>query len=40
VNDPGKRRSDTTRKGSKWLRATLIEAAHAASRTKSTYLQV
>jgi transposase len=35
----GKRRSGTTRKGSKWLRANLIEAATAASRTKNTYLQ-
>ena len=35
----GKRRSGKTRKGSKWLRANLIEAATAASRTKETYLQ-
>ncbi len=35
----GKRRSGRTRKGSKWLRANLIEAATAASRTKNTYLQ-
>ena len=35
----GKRRSGKTRKGSKWLRANLIEAATAASRTKNTYLQ-
>jgi hypothetical protein len=35
----GKRRSGKTRKGSKWLRANLIEAATAASRTKDTYLQ-
>jgi transposase len=34
----GKRRSGTTRKGSKWLRANLIESAKAASRTKDTYL--
>jgi len=34
----GKRRSGRTRKGSKWLRANLIEAT-AASRTKDTYLQ-
>jgi transposase len=34
----GKRRSGTTRKGSKWLRANLIEAAKAASRAKDTYL--
>ena len=30
---PGKRRYGATRKGSKYLRATLVEAAHAASRT-------
>jgi transposase len=35
----GKRRSGRTRKGSKWLRANLVEAATAASRTKNTYLQ-
>jgi transposase len=35
----GKRRSGKTRRGSKWLRANLIEAATAASRTKNTYLQ-
>jgi transposase len=34
----GKRRSGRTRNGSKWLRATLIEAAKAASRTRDTYL--
>jgi transposase len=34
----GKRRSGKTRKGSKWLRATLTEAALAASRTKNSYL--
>jgi len=34
----GKRRSGKTRKGSKWLRATLTEAALAATRTKNTYL--
>ncbi len=34
----GKRRSGKTRKGSKWLRGALIEAAHAASRSKRTYL--
>ena len=33
----GKRRSGKTRKGSKWLRATLTEAAWAASHTR-TYL--
>jgi transposase len=34
----GKRRSGRTRKGSKWLRGTLIEAARAAARTRGTYL--
>jgi transposase len=34
----GKRRSGKTRKGSKWLRSALIGAAHAASRSKGTYL--
>jgi transposase len=34
----GKHRSGTTRHGSKWLRIALIEAAHAAARTKDTYL--
>jgi len=34
----GKRKSGKTRKGSPWLRAVLIEAAHAAGRTKTTYL--
>jgi transposase len=34
----GKRRSGQTRKGSPWLRSALIEAAHAAARTKGTYL--
>jgi transposase len=34
----GKRRSGRTTKGSKWLRAALIEAAKAAARTKNTYL--
>lgn len=29
----------TTRKGSKWLRRALIEAAHAAARTKNSYLR-
>ncbi|HSD60232.1 MAG TPA: transposase, partial [Burkholderiales bacterium] len=33
----GKRRSGRTRKGSRWLRAALIQAAHAAARTKDTY---
>ncbi len=34
----GKRRSGKTRKGSPWLRSTLIEAARAAGRSKRTYL--
>lgn len=34
----GKRRPATTRKGSPWLRAALVEAAQAAGRTKTTYL--
>ena len=34
----GKRRSGRTRKGSPWLRTTLVEAAQAAGRTKGTYL--
>jgi len=34
----GKRRSGKTRKGSKWLRATLTEAAITAARTKNSYL--
>jgi transposase len=34
----GKRRSGKTRKGSKWLRSALIEAAYAAARSKGTYL--
>lgn len=34
----GKRQSGKTRKGCRWLRATLIEAGWAASRTKDTYL--
>jgi transposase len=34
----GKRKSGKTRKGSPWLRATLVEAAHAAAHTKDTYL--
>jgi transposase len=34
----GKRRSGKTQKGSKWLRDTLVQAAHAAARTKNTYL--
>jgi transposase len=34
----GKRRSGRTRKANPWLRAALVEAAHAAARTKHTYL--
>lgn len=34
----GKRKSGKTRKGNKYLRATLVEAARAAARTKNTYL--
>jgi transposase len=34
----GKQRSSKTRKGSKWLRGTLTEAAKAVVRTKGTYL--
>ena len=34
----GKRKTGKTRKGNAWLRAALVEAAHAASRTKDTYL--
>jgi transposase len=34
----GKRRGGATRKGSPWLRASLVQAAHAAARTKGTYL--
>ncbi len=34
----GKRRSGKTRKGSRWLRQALTEAAHGASHTKKTYL--
>ncbi len=34
----GKRFSGKTRKGSKWLRATLVESAQAAARTKGSYL--
>jgi transposase len=35
----GKRLSGKTRKGSPWLRHLLVEAAHAASHTKNTYLR-
>jgi len=34
----GKRKSGKTRKGSRWLRAALVNAAHAAGRTKDTAL--
>jgi transposase len=34
----GKHFSGQTRKGSKWLRMTLVESAQAAARTKNTYL--
>lgn len=34
----GKRKSGKTRKGSRWLRTGLAEAAQAASRSKKTYL--
>jgi transposase len=34
----GKRRSGRTRRGSPWLRAALVEAAHGAQRSKGTYL--
>lgn len=34
----GKRQSGKTRKGSPWLRTLLVQAAHAAARTKNTYL--
>jgi transposase len=35
----GKQRSGRTRKGSRWLNAALKDAAHAALRTKHTYLR-
>ena len=34
----GKRLSGKTRKGSRWLRQTLVEVAHVASKTRQTYL--
>ena len=34
----GKRHGGKTRKGSPWLRTLLVQAAHAAARTKGTYL--
>ena len=36
----GKQRAGRTRKGNPWLRAALVEAAHAAVRTKGSYLGV
>lgn len=35
----GKRRSTRTRKGANWLKATLVQAAWSAVRTKDTYLR-
>jgi transposase len=35
----GRRKSGKTRKGSKWLRRALTEAAHGAARTKNKYFQ-
>jgi transposase len=34
----GKRRGGKTSKGDRWLRAALVEAAHAAGRTRNTHL--
>ncbi len=34
----GRQRSGRTRQGNTWLRTALIQAAHAAARTKGTYL--
>src|SRR5581483_1988076 len=34
----GKRKRGKTRKGSPWLRATILEAARAAGRSRNTYL--
>ena len=34
----GKRLSGKTRKGSRWLRSALVEAAHAATHCKDSYL--
>ena len=36
----GKQLAGRTRKGNPWLRAALVEAAHAAVRTKGSYLEV
>lgn len=35
----GKRKSGKTTRGNRWLRALLVQSAHAASRTKGTYLK-
>lgn len=35
----GKRKGGKTTKGDTWLKSTLVQAAHAASRTKNTYLK-
>ena len=35
----GKRRNTRTRKGARWLRSTLVQAAWPAARSKGTYLQ-
>ena len=35
----GKRKNGKTRKGSRWLRRALVEAAHGAARTKGKYFQ-
>ncbi len=34
----GKRHSGRTRKGNRWLRTALVEAAHGAAHSKETYL--
>ena len=34
----GKQRNGKTRKGNPWLRAVLVQAAHAAARRNGTYL--
>ena len=35
----GKRKSGRTTKGNRWLKGVLMQTAHAASRTKGTYLK-
>jgi transposase len=35
----GKRKSGRTTRGNRWLKAILVQSAHAASRTKGTYLK-